>query len=79
MLAPRLTRPKEAKKTLANLFAAPGDVRAGRKAITVCLSPAGTRLEQRALGGLLAAVNRLRISMPGNQQARPLRFKVARN
>jgi hypothetical protein len=78
MLAPKLPRATEAKKTLANLFAAPGDVRVGRKSISVCLSPAGTRREQRAFQELLAAVNRLKLSMPGDQQHRPLRFATAR-
>lgn len=58
-LAPKLPRAAEAKKTLANLFAAPGDIRVGRKAITVCLSPAGTRHERKAFDELLDAVNRL--------------------
>lgn len=78
LLAPNLPRAAEAKKTLANLFAAPGNVRVGNRSIDVCLSPAGTRPEQAAFGGLLDAVNRLKLSMPGDQQARPIRFRTAR-
>lgn len=78
VLAPKLPRPAEAKKTLANLFAAPGALRVGPRTIDVCLSPAGTRLEQAAFAELLDAVNRLRLSMPGDQQARVLRFSTAR-
>ena len=78
LLAPKLPRGAEAKKTLANLFAAPGDIRVGRRTIDVCLSPAGTRPEQAAFVELLEAVNRLRLSMPGDQQARAIRFTTAR-
>ena len=78
LLAPKLPRGAEAKKTLANLFAAPGDIRVGPRTIDVCLCPAGTRPEQAAFVELLDAVNRLRLSMPGDQQARPLRFRTAR-
>lgn len=78
MLAPKLPRAAEAKKTLANLFAAPGDIKVGPKAINVCLYPAGTRPERRAFDELLSAVNRLKLTMPGDQQARPLRFSAAR-
>ena len=77
-LAPMLPRAGEAKKTLANLFAAPGNIRVGLRSIDVCLSPAGTRTEQVAFAGLLASVNRLKLSMPGDQQARPLRFSTPR-
>jgi hypothetical protein len=77
MLAPKLPRPVEAKKALANLFAAPGDVRVGRRRISVCLSPAGTKPEHRAFADLLDEVNRLALSMPADQNGRKLRFSVA--
>jgi len=79
MLAPLLPRPTEAKKTLANLFAAPGSIKAGRNAITLQLDPAGTRLERKALETLLVEVSRLNLVMPGDQQARPLRLSLAPN
>ena len=79
MLAPKLPRPREAKKTLANLFAAPGDIRVGKHIVDVCLSPAGTRPEQDAFTAMLKAVNGLALSMPGDQQGRSIRFRTARN
>ena len=78
MLAPKLPRAAEAKKVLANLFAAPGDIRIRQGTIDVCLSPAGTRPEQAALEAFLDDVNRLEFSMPGDQQARRLRFRTPR-
>ena len=72
-----LPRAKEAKKTLANLFAAPGDIRAGKRTITVCLSPAGTRPEQRAFSALLQVVNGWKLTLPGNQRNRQLRFRIS--
>jgi len=79
MLAPLLPRAAEAKKTLANLFAAPGGIKASRNAITVQLDPAGTRPERKALEMLLAEVSRLNLTMPGDQQGRSLRFVLAPN
>jgi hypothetical protein len=79
MLAPLLPRGAEAKKTLANLFASPGAIKTGRNAIHVQLDPAGNRPERRALEALLVEVNRLKLSMPGDQQARPLSFTLAQS
>lgn len=76
-LALRLPRAKEAKKTLANLFAAPGDIRAGKRVITVCLSPAGTKPEQRAFSALLQVVNGWKLTLPGDQRNRQLRFRIS--
>jgi hypothetical protein len=39
VLAPALRRPGEAKKVLANIFAAPGQVRVNGKSITICGCP----------------------------------------
>ena len=77
MLAPKLNRPAEAKKMLANLFAAPGEVTPRRGFIDVQLRPAGTRMERAAFTALLADINRLHLSMPGDQQACPIRFTLA--
>src|SRR5262249_29407058 len=43
MLAQHLNRPNEAKRALANVFAAPGAVHAREKTITVALQPPGTK------------------------------------
>ena len=48
-LAPSLPRPAEAKKTLANLFAAPGRVRVTPRAIYIDLAPAASPAERDAL------------------------------
>ncbi len=78
LLGPKLPRAAEAKKTLANLFAAPGVIRVGRQFIDVCLSPAGTGPEKKAFVELLDNVNRLGLSMPGDEKARSIRFRTAR-
>jgi hypothetical protein len=75
VLAPNLRRPREAKKALANLFAAPGDVRVNDKSITVTLSPAGTADEKQAYEALFQVVNRWHMTLPGDEKCRPLRFR----
>lgn len=75
ILAPRLREPAEAKKVLANLFAAPGDVRVNATSITVTLSPAANRDESNAIAALLDALCRQKLTLPDDPQARPLRFR----
>jgi len=75
-LGPHLRRPEEAKKALLNLFRATGDIRVGRRAISVVLDPAGNRTERMAFTKLLACVNRWRLVHPGDPERRPLRFQV---
>jgi hypothetical protein len=77
LLAPHLARPAEAKKVLANLFAAPGDIRVSTRALTVTLAPAATASEHRAIDALFDEVNSAGLSLPGDQRARPLRFRQA--
>lgn len=74
-LAPHLPRATEAKKTLANLFAAPGRVRVGLRTISVDLAPAATALERAAFQTLLASLNREKLSLPGDERRRRLRFR----
>ena len=76
MLAPHLPQPREAKKTLANLFASPGAVRVNHTSVTVSLQPAGTNSEQLAFSALFDQVNRLNLSLPGDPEARQLRFRL---
>ncbi len=71
-----LSRPAEAKKTLANLLAAPGRVRLSRDRISVTLIPAGTSRERRAFGTILGELNRLKLNLPGDRSRRPLRFRT---
>ncbi len=77
LLAPHLRKPSEAKKTLANLLAAPGVVRATDTCISVSLQPPGTARERRAFQALLKAVNARRLKLPGDPSGRSLRFRIA--
>lgn len=74
-LAFHLRKPAEAKKVLANLFAAPGDVRVNGRSITVTLSPAGNHNEQEAIKELFKHVNRWKLALPGDPRRRSLRFR----
>jgi hypothetical protein len=75
-LAPHLRKPREAKKTLANLLAAPGLVRATRRTVTVALAPAGNAAERRAFDALLQEVTALKLTLPGDPSRRPVRFRL---
>ncbi len=70
---PRRAR-AEAKKVIANLFAAPGRVDVTTDAIRVRLAPAANRSERVALDQLFAEINRWNLSLPGDARRRPLRF-----
>ena len=74
MLAPRLDRPREVKKLLATLFAAPGIVRLSSRAVTVRLMPAANDSERDALRAFLRDLTRLRLSLPGDPDTRRLRW-----
>ena len=76
MLAPHLRKPKEAKKALANLFAAPGAVRVNGKSVTVNLQPAATADERLAFEAFFNEVNSLNLPLPGDDKARRLRFRL---
>lgn len=77
-LAPRLKRGKEAKKTLKNLFVAPGTVRVNKRSVTVTLSPAGTPRELEAFAALLAELNELPLTLPGDSEGRRLRLGLTK-
>jgi transposase len=74
-LAPHLRKPGEAKKALANLFAAPGDIRVNKKSITIVLSPVARKDERKSFEALLKTVNRWKLRLPADPKTRPLRFK----
>ena len=74
MLRPLLPRADEAKKTVANLFAAPGRVDVDGAAVRVDLAPAGTGPEQAAFSKLFAQVDAARLTLPGDPRRRRLRF-----
>ena len=74
-LAGHLLKPAEAKKLLANIFAAPGDLRVGEKTVTLNLKIAARKDERAAIAKLFEAVNKRNLTLPGDPQGRPLRFK----
>lgn len=75
-LAPYLRKPREAKKTLANLFKAPGSVRVERDRILVRLDPPGTKSEKQAFNRLLEDIEDWHLVLPGDKKRRPLRFRA---
>ena len=75
-LAPSLHRPAEAKKTLANLFAAPGRVRLTPRAIHVDLAPAASPAERDALHKFLRDLDALDLTLPGDPEQRRLHFRA---
>lgn len=76
MIAPHMRRPKEAKKVIANLFAAPGRVDVTSSDIRVRLAPAANRSERAAIRSLLAQVSASQLTLPGDSKRRPLRFEL---
>jgi hypothetical protein len=74
-IAPHLPKPREAKKTLANLFAAPGRIRVGLRTVTVDLVPAATRPERLAFRAMLDRINGFGLTLPGDARSRRLRFR----
>jgi hypothetical protein len=76
LLAPRLRKPAEAKKALANLFAAPGRVRVSADAIRVVLSPAARDDERDAFAALCEAINGWELVLPDDPRRRPMRFQA---
>lgn len=76
MLAPHLTKPREAKKVIANLLVAPGKIAVTRDAIHVRLAPAANVAERRAIKQLFATINRRNLTLPGDRHALPLRLDL---
>lgn len=76
IIAPSLKRPREAKKVIANVFAAPGRVDVTTSEIRVRLSPAANRSEHAAIQQLLADITARKLTLPGDARRRPLRFEL---
>lgn len=76
LIAPHLRRSREAKKVVANLLAAPGQVIVTETAIRVRLAPAANRSERRAIDAMLAAFNQRGLTLPGDRRRLPLRFET---
>jgi len=77
-IAPALGRrcAAEAKKVVANLLAAPGQVAVTQTAIRVRLSPAANRTERAAIACLFEQVNQWKLTLAGDAQRRPLQFEL---
>jgi hypothetical protein len=75
ILAPHMRRPREAKKLLANVFAAPGKVAVTEQAIIVRLAPAANRSELDAIQHLLQHLNQRGLVLPSDHKRLPLRFE----
>lgn len=76
IVAPHMRRPGEAKKLVANLFAAPGKVAITEHAIFVRLAPAANRSEIDAIQHLLEHLNQRGLTLPGDHKHLPLRFET---
>ena len=74
ILAPHIRKPREAKKALANRFAALGRVRVAGDEIHVTLVPVGRDDERKAFPVLCTELNRPQLALPGDLERRTLRF-----
>jgi hypothetical protein len=76
MLAPHMRRPREAKKLVANILAAPGAVAVTDHEIQIRLAPAANKSERQAIHHLCIAINERRLALPGDPRRLPLRFST---
>ena len=76
LLAPHMRRPREAKKLVANILAAPGNVAVTDDAIHIRIAPAANRSERQAIQHLCTAINERGLSLPGDPKRLPLRFSL---
>jgi hypothetical protein len=74
-LSDHLRRPLEAKKIIANIFNSPGDIRVNDKSITIALTPTARKDERKAIDRLFHEINDWNLTLSGDSQNRPLRFK----
>lgn len=77
LLAPHMRRPREAKKLLANVFAAPGKIAVTDDAVQIHLSPAASKSELVAIRSLFDALNQRQLILPSDHKRLPLRFGLA--
>jgi hypothetical protein len=76
LIAPHTRRPREAKKVIANVLAAPGRVTVTDHAIHIRLAPAANRSERAAIRQLFTAINRRRLVLPSDPKRLPLHFEL---
>ena len=74
-LAQHMTRPREAKKLLANVLAAPGHVTVTDTEIEVALLCAANEAERKAIDAFLRGLTAQRLTLPGDSAALPLVFR----
>jgi hypothetical protein len=74
-LAHTMRRPREAKKLLANLLAAPGHVTVSDSSIRVTLLCAANASERKSIDAFLRHVTAQRLTLPGDPAARPMAFR----
>jgi hypothetical protein len=72
-----LANTREAKKLLANIFAAPGRVAVTEHAVHVRLSPAASKSELVAIQHLFDTLNQRELILPSDLKRLPLRFDLA--
>jgi len=76
LIAPHTRRPREAKKVIANILAAPGRVTVTDQAIHVRLAPAANRSERKAIQLLFTVINQRVLVLPSDPKRLPLRFEL---
>jgi len=76
LIAQHMKRPREAKKVVANILAAPGRVTVTDQAIHVRLAPAANRSERKAIQHLFTAINQRALVLPSDPKRLPLRFEL---
>jgi hypothetical protein len=75
ILCPYLSRPREAKMVLQNIFKASGAISVADDVVTVALDVVGTADERRAIGSFFRRVNARGLTLPGDANGRRLRFR----
>jgi len=76
LIAPHMGRPREAKKVIANILAAPGKVTVTDQAIHVRLAPAANCSERGAMQHLFAVINQRGLVLPSDPKRLQLRFDL---
>ena len=76
LLALHLGRPREAKKVIGNLFAAPGKVTVTEDAIHIRLAPAANTSERVAIRHFFTAINQRDLVLASDPRRLPLRFEL---
>lgn len=74
-LSEHLRKPREAKKLLASIFASPGEIRVGKKSVTINLAIAARTDERKAIALFFDTINTWKLTLPGEPEQRILKFK----